>query len=82
MWAALASTLQCILLAGNPTEVHKSFLIVMEHIHHNSKEKVAPCFVVQSVSAFLLPMEYTANILHSQQNKRCLRYLRVWMKST
>lgn len=58
------------------------FLIVMEHIHHNSKEKLTPCFFCHSVPSFLLPMRHPANILHSQQGKRCFSYLRVWLKNT
>lgn len=58
------------------------FLIVMEHIHHNSKEKLTLCFVCHSVPSFLLPMRHPANILHSQQGKRCFSYLRVWLKNT
>lgn len=57
MWGVLASTLQCVILAGNPTEVFRSFLIVMKHI--NSNEELAPCFVCHS---FLLPIGYIASI--------------------
>lgn len=44
MWGALASTLQCVILAGNTTEVLRSFLIVMKHI--NSNEELTPVLFV------------------------------------
>lgn len=85
---ACASSLLCswshtslIFSAANPTEALKSFPVVMEHINHNSKEKVTPWFVVHSIASFLLSMEYAANILHSHQNERFFS-LRAWMKNT
>lgn len=63
MWAALANLLQLILLAGNPTQVFKFSLIVMERNDHNLKEKVMPRFCA------LFPLAHGIHCQHSAQNK-------------